>query len=410
MAKKKSIKDVWSMIEAWLKKHAPRIVKAMEKPATASDIAKAEKAIGQPLPAELRELYLLHNGGEESDLFPSSEPGDMGYSLIPLRALASTYRSAMKDADGKRSCDVAKGVQAVEWCEGWIPFASNGGGDFQCVDLSPGTGGSVGQVIEVLHETGERRRLASSLTERLASMVQGLKRGTIEYDEETGLQSVSAVLPIRLTRNASRMTASQIGADPRFRLIWTSPHTGKVYFDQSIPMLEKPALAKGLRFFDVMSGLKHEIVVITSNQRFGRADDSDIAELKARLLRQDTQLKLGTTAWPQEAKGSRIFVGFRPDPSWEFRDSRGVSRLKPEFYKTMKHLAADIRGAFGQDLLEADLDDEWCVLRIMTNSLKMMPQFNLRLTSHPHVTTAEYSCNGVGAEASHHFDVKLQRA
>jgi cell wall assembly regulator SMI1 len=39
----------------------------------------------------------------------------------------------------------------------------NGVGDLVCLDLNPPKGGAVGQVIEVLHEDGDRTVLAASL-------------------------------------------------------------------------------------------------------------------------------------------------------------------------------------------------------------------------------------------------------
>ena len=55
-------------------------------------------------------------------------------------------------------------VRADWWNRRWVPIGVNGVGDMVCLDLDPPEGGTVGQVIEVLHEDGDRTVLAPSLS------------------------------------------------------------------------------------------------------------------------------------------------------------------------------------------------------------------------------------------------------
>jgi cell wall assembly regulator SMI1 len=47
------------------------------------------------------------------------------------------------------------GIAPAFWHKGWIPFASNGAGDYYCLDLAPVEEGDIGQIISFNHENGE---------------------------------------------------------------------------------------------------------------------------------------------------------------------------------------------------------------------------------------------------------------
>jgi len=73
------------------------------------------------------------------------------------------------------------------WNRNWIPFASNGGGDFYCIDLAPTETGVKGQIITMKHETGQHKRLAASLRDWLDMLAHDLEAGKFEYREGKGL-------------------------------------------------------------------------------------------------------------------------------------------------------------------------------------------------------------------------------
>jgi len=68
--------------------------------------------------------------------------------------------------------------------QGHSVFASDGGGDSLCLDLAPAEGGTVGQVIAMSHETGDRPVLAKSFAEFLALLAQRLEDAEEEEDSE----------------------------------------------------------------------------------------------------------------------------------------------------------------------------------------------------------------------------------
>lgn len=71
------------------------------------------------------------------------------------------------------------------WHEGWIPIASDGAGNFDCVDINPGKNGVFGQVIDLDHETIERSVIASSISGWLHEHIDELEAGDyIVFDGE----------------------------------------------------------------------------------------------------------------------------------------------------------------------------------------------------------------------------------
>src|SRR5262249_30642793 len=143
------------------------------------EISATERHLGLTLPEEMKQLYRLHNGAAAS-LFPSSDPGEhMPFSPLPLEEVRSDWTNWKRLVEmgefADRSAEAAAGVRADWWNPGWVPLASNGGGDYQCLDLAPAPTGTPGQVIGMWHENGRRQLLAPSLSEYLRLIADGLE-------------------------------------------------------------------------------------------------------------------------------------------------------------------------------------------------------------------------------------------
>lgn len=165
-----------------IKKALPSDVKAsLRKGATEKQLAALELALGVTLPPEFRASYRLVNGqNDEGDgLIPPEDFLDEGYLLLPLTGIFGEWKPWVELIEGGefagRTSSPDPGVRDDWWHRGWIPFASNGGGDSYCIDLAPAEGGTVGQVIAMNHETGSRPVLAKSFAEFLALLAQRLE-------------------------------------------------------------------------------------------------------------------------------------------------------------------------------------------------------------------------------------------
>lgn len=172
-----TISDLWKRLEKALKTTA--VKKSLKKGATDKKLAALESALGVELPAGVRESYLLHDGQKDGadGLLPEGFADlDAEYVLLSVAGILDDWKSWKKlldsgEFDGQTATPDA-GVRADWWNPGWVPIASNGGGDSVCIDLNPAKGGTLGQVILMNHESSHRLRLAASFGELLARLAE----------------------------------------------------------------------------------------------------------------------------------------------------------------------------------------------------------------------------------------------
>ena len=157
----------------------------LNPPATEAAITQAETDIGFALPSDARALYLLHDGQKDIYRNPDPAPGTISanifgyYEFLPLSGLVQEYKnwediyiSAGDHFDDDFNSTVLRGddpVVAAYWRPGWIPFASDGSGNFYAFDMIPTEGGTIGQIIVIGADEDLRRVLAPDLSSFLDS-------------------------------------------------------------------------------------------------------------------------------------------------------------------------------------------------------------------------------------------------
>jgi ankyrin repeat protein/cell wall assembly regulator SMI1 len=176
-----TIAESWKRIESWLREHNKSLKSSLQKGATAKQLTGLESKIGAKLPPDFKEAYVVHNGQKEGggELVSPLNEGDAGYFLITITGIVAEWNNwkrlvdigEFKDQQGSPD----KGIRDAWWHPGWVPFASNGGGDLLCIDLAPAKGGAVGQVITMNHESAERELLAPSFAHWLAELAENLE-------------------------------------------------------------------------------------------------------------------------------------------------------------------------------------------------------------------------------------------
>jgi cell wall assembly regulator SMI1/ankyrin repeat protein len=184
--KKVSVADCWQRIDAWLAANNPALKKTLNRPADDKQIARLEKAVGTKLPADFKESCQIHNGQKhsEGDLILPLVEGDEGYFLLSCADSAGEWQCWKELADSGEFANKESGpdigIQDTWWHPGWVPIASNGGGDSICLDLAPTEEGRVGQVITMNHETAKRELLAPSFAQWLADWAKAVEGGALQ--------------------------------------------------------------------------------------------------------------------------------------------------------------------------------------------------------------------------------------
>lgn len=198
----RGIQELWNAIEAWYRGNVPdeqivadfisrsgdagampwdydaSEISIFGAPASEPTLAEVESLLGFPLPSDLRETYLIHDGSEKNWIL------EFG-SLLSLDGVAEQWtmmRDAMVHFEGEVSSPTGP-IKPVHWSTGWIPITDNGGGDPVCVDCDPAPGGTVGQIIKFNHEVGPEYVIAPSLHAWLDQLVDDFASGAIVYDE-----------------------------------------------------------------------------------------------------------------------------------------------------------------------------------------------------------------------------------
>jgi cell wall assembly regulator SMI1 len=192
-----AVNDAWVRIEAWLSAHAPAVRKSLRPAAREGAVEKLQAKLGMTLPAAFAESVGRHDGQKpdaEHGLFPVADDvlGALpSCRLLSLTEIGREWAMMKQLHDGgefaARKSEPARGVRDDWWNPSWVPIADNGGGDYFCLDLAPGKGGTAGQVIVFFHDMTDRPRMARSYAAWLEALARGFESGKYVLNEEEGI-------------------------------------------------------------------------------------------------------------------------------------------------------------------------------------------------------------------------------
>jgi cell wall assembly regulator SMI1 len=190
------ISDSWTRIIEWLRVNGPADCLDVFPAAPRDQIVSTAAEIGIVFPDQLVEFYERLDGAESGSVLPSPDDDLMAFDPMPLEEV-SLHWAGQKELVKIGQFDdctplSAAEIQNVWWDTGWIPFASNGAGDYLCVDTAPTAAGHCGQIISHSHETGEHRLLSPSLADYLLDLATRLEQGLLVFDDKYGLCPVSS--------------------------------------------------------------------------------------------------------------------------------------------------------------------------------------------------------------------------
>jgi cell wall assembly regulator SMI1 len=166
----------WERIHRWLSANAPKILRNLNAGAGDSEIVAAERALGHEMPQEWKDLYRLHNGMNSNQ---NSGSLFFGMQFLPLeKVLREQTKSNVKGAKPLPVRAADPGIRLADMHNPkWIAFAHDCGDTLLRVDLDPGEGGRLGQVIFTDHADDTVIVLAPSLQAFLADFAGDLEAG-----------------------------------------------------------------------------------------------------------------------------------------------------------------------------------------------------------------------------------------
>ena len=175
------IRSIWKDIDAWLAEHSPETLERLGDGAEPEDLDSFEFAIGYPLSPGLRASLLVHNGAAYLTNYET-------LTFNGIMASMESWTESLMDGDfdhlEPRPCPE---LQPGWWRAGWIPFAEDSGGNALCVDMDPGPGGVIGQVIAWERQTGPEPLSCPSFYWWLRTYRDDLYAGKYHVDDTFGI-------------------------------------------------------------------------------------------------------------------------------------------------------------------------------------------------------------------------------
>jgi cell wall assembly regulator SMI1 len=215
-----AVADSWKRIEAWLDAHLPPYKHTLRPGLSKKDLAKFEKAVGMPLPEDVRQSLRIHDGQCHlpDDVFdalfdetPEKAPPSLigvifGEELLDLESALREWRRWAKV--GEENWDEMEWSQtstpegAVQRCyttRGWIPLGALTHSDYFGVDLNPGPNGVVGQVVNFGRDEENKYVLATSWAQFLSDVADELEAGNFAVDPKRECEEFQMIRPRRGT-------------------------------------------------------------------------------------------------------------------------------------------------------------------------------------------------------------------
>ncbi len=164
------LKIIWETYLAELQKLAPNDKFKIGDGASAEEIQKLSKTVGE-IPDELVEFLKIVNG-------TGSLLNDMG--MLSCGAISSQwqfYCEEMADTLDAKVSNEGWLKTGSGWRREWLAIASDGGGNMWVLDRAPGVKGEIGQVFELDNYLLEGVLIGNSIADLLQRVVSKVRDG-----------------------------------------------------------------------------------------------------------------------------------------------------------------------------------------------------------------------------------------
>src|SRR4051794_14346760 len=220
------VAESWRRIEAWLGEHLPIVKLSLRPGISKRDLAKFEKIVGQRLPDDVRESWMIHDGQRPvpylhdhpdfnvedyddllgkgvvfgSEVLPLLDEKDclasrpaLGHWRFWAEMVGASERGeddGMLDEFGRESTSSPDGaIRRLHACRAWIPLVEMNDSNYIGIDLEPGPGGVVGQVINFGRDQERKYVLARSWAHFLGDVADELEAGNLVIQGDEGYKS-----------------------------------------------------------------------------------------------------------------------------------------------------------------------------------------------------------------------------
>jgi cell wall assembly regulator SMI1 len=183
-----ALEETWDRIHDWLKANAPVVLASLGPPAADEQLREAEQVMGVELPGEVKDCYRIHDGQRiiptpvsywpDLQCVPAFLYGEDWLSLADMVKVWQGMRDLLEGGFFAGISGRPRGpIRSDWWHPRWVPVTDDHSGYMKCLDLAPGAGGQVGQVIYWCHDDSSRGLLAPSFTDWLAEFAAELEAG-----------------------------------------------------------------------------------------------------------------------------------------------------------------------------------------------------------------------------------------
>ncbi|TVY03367.1 SMI1/KNR4 family protein [Cohnella terricola] len=179
------MKQTLQEIAELLRDKLPELGHSLNPPAVEEELLKAEEELGYSLPAELRELYLTHNGEKEDG------PGlFFGLPFLSLEGMLAEWRiwegleEQMEGLESGHYSVPAGWIKERYINRGWLPISKDWGGNNLGVDMDPDREGTAGQIINFGRDEEIKYVIARNLRHWLQFIRDTAKAGNYTVHEE----------------------------------------------------------------------------------------------------------------------------------------------------------------------------------------------------------------------------------
>ncbi|MCA9084132.1 MAG: SMI1/KNR4 family protein [Planctomycetaceae bacterium] len=160
-----------AQIDRWLAEHRPDYHSLLNPPAQEYLFGAVRSTAGIVLPDGIRRFYEWHDG-QEAGTF---EPLMMNLTFMTLMEMATTHQM-------HQHVSMIDQWSEEHWQPSWVPFLSNGGGDYLCVATESFRDIPEGAILWYDHETSEREIIHADFTAFLEDLYDRMISDRLECE------------------------------------------------------------------------------------------------------------------------------------------------------------------------------------------------------------------------------------